>query len=319
MSDCRAASKSFSIVPRDIGPRKDAPEVRDVAVLVVRIVLVFQPLLQLPVAADVVRGDLLAGLVELGGEVGVPAQRAGGRGRVGEQAADDLVVHRRAHHQPALLRRVRRPADQVAGERVFDEIIEEELRRPFHGRIGFFGQELLIAREQVLFPKMLAEPGPAGDPDAVVGGVDGGRARQRSKLWCVTQPRAPYCSLATDRAGMRQVGNRVVQRRLAFGQVRRQRGPVVHLRIDVAGVLAVPGRVERIVPDALQIGRLPALAAGGNQQIAAVLEEQRGQVGVVAVAEVAEADVGGFVGGGRVAEVERDAVEEALVVVQKRM
>ena len=44
------------------------------AVLVVRIVLVLQPFLQLPVAADVVRGDLLAGLVKLGGEIGVAVQ-----------------------------------------------------------------------------------------------------------------------------------------------------------------------------------------------------------------------------------------------------
>ena len=32
--------------------------------------------------------------------------------------------------------------------------------------------------------------------------------------------------------------------------------PVVHLRIDVDGVLTVPGRVHTVVPDALQIGRL---------------------------------------------------------------
>ena len=37
-------------------------------------------------------------------------------------------------------------------KRVFDEVIEKELRRPFHGRIGLFGEEFLIAREQVLFP-----------------------------------------------------------------------------------------------------------------------------------------------------------------------
>ncbi len=223
---------------------------------------------------------------------------AGGGGRVGEQAADDLVVHRRAHHQPALLRRVRRPADQIAGERVFYQVIEEELRRPFHGRIGFFGQELLIAREQVLFPKVLAEPGPAGDPDAVVGGVDGGRAAPEVEVVVRDPTEGAVLLLGHRRAGMRQVGNRVVQRRLTFGQVRRQRRPVVHFRIDVAGVLAVPGRVERIVPDALQIGRLPALATGRNEQIAAVLEEERGQIGIVAVAEVAEADVGRFVGGG---------------------
>ena len=42
--------------------------------LVVNVVLVFEPFLQLPMAADVVRGDLLAGFVELGGEIGVDVQ-----------------------------------------------------------------------------------------------------------------------------------------------------------------------------------------------------------------------------------------------------
>ena len=34
-------------------------------------------------------------------------------------------------------------------------------------------QELLVAGEEVLFPEMEAEPWRAGDPDAVVGAVDG--------------------------------------------------------------------------------------------------------------------------------------------------
>ena len=34
----------------------------------------------------------------------------------------------------------------------------------------------------------------------------------------------------------------------AFGE------PVVHLGIDVDRVLAAPGRIDRLVPDALQIG-----------------------------------------------------------------
>ena len=50
------------------------------------------------------------------------------------------------------------------------------------------------------------------------------------------------------------------------------------------GVLAVPGRIERLVPDALQIGRLAAGPAGADQQVAAVLEHQRGQVRIVAAA-----------------------------------
>ena len=56
--------------------------------------------------------------------------------------------------------------------------------------------------------------------------------------------------------------------------------PVVHLGVDVDGVLAVPGRLELVVPDALQVGRLAAGAARRDQQVAAVLEEQGGERGI---------------------------------------
>ena len=116
-------------------------------------------------------------------------------------------------------------------------------------------------------------------------------------------------------AGNGQLVDGVVQRLLALGQIGGQGGPIVHLRVDVAGVLAVPGRSERLVPDALQIGGLPALAAGCDEQVAAVLEDERGQVRIVAVMEIAEAEVGGLgCCGVEIADVERYAVEESLVV-----
>ena len=189
------------------------------AVRVLGVVLVFQPLLQLAVAADLVRGDLLPHLVELGGEFGVAAQFPGRGGRVAQEAADDRVVHRGAHHQAALLRRVRRPADQVAGERVFHEVIEEELRGRLHGRIGPLGQKLLIAGEQVLLPEMLAEPGPADDPDAVVRGVDRRRAPPEIEVMVHDPAAGPVVVLGHRLAGDGQFVDGVVQRLLALGQV----------------------------------------------------------------------------------------------------
>ena len=55
-------------------PGIQAPQVRDVPVLVLRVVLVLEPLLELAVPADLVRGDPGAEVLELRGEARDPAQ-----------------------------------------------------------------------------------------------------------------------------------------------------------------------------------------------------------------------------------------------------
>ena len=61
----------------------------------------------------------------------------------------------------------------------------------------------------------------------------------------------------------------VEQGQMLLGKVQRFRRPVVHLRIDVDGVLTVPGRGKGRVPEALQIGRQGAGTGGGQEKIAA--------------------------------------------------
>ena len=81
---------------RDLVAGMQAPEVRDVAVLVVGIVLVDQPLLELPVPSDLVGCDARAHLFQLPAQVRIDVQDGAGLDGVGEQVADDLVIHRRA-------------------------------------------------------------------------------------------------------------------------------------------------------------------------------------------------------------------------------
>jgi len=42
-----------------------------------------------------------------------------------------------------------------------------------------------------------------------------------------------------------------------FGQAAHFGRPVIHLQVDVGVEVGVPGRLEVLVPDALQVGRLP--------------------------------------------------------------
>nr|GFD48564.1 hypothetical protein [Tanacetum cinerariifolium] len=76
-------------------------------------------------------------------------------------------------------------------------------------------------------------------------------------------------------------------------------GPVVHFGVDVHRVLAVPGALELVVPDALQVGRLPARLRRADEQIAPVLEIQSCQRGVVALRKTGNAFGGRELRGGR--------------------
>ena len=88
-------------------------------------------------------------------------------------------------------------------------------------------------------------------------------------------------------AGDGHVVDQVEQRLVALGEVGHLHRPVVHLGVDVDGLLAVPGRLELIVPDPLQVGRLAARPAAGDQQVAAELEVEGRQLRVVLLGHAA--------------------------------
>ena len=50
--------------------------------------------------------------------------------------------------------------------------------------------------------------------------------------------------------------------------------PVVHLCIDIDGILTVPCREKFTIPKSLQCGRQPSLPAGSNRKIASIIIEQ---------------------------------------------
>ena len=119
--------------------------------------------------------------------------------------------------------------------------------------------------------------------------------------------------LRHDGSRLGQILQRVEQRLVTFRQVGHLGGPVVHLGVDVDRVFAFPRRLLRFVPQALQIGRLPARSAGGNHQIAAELEEQRRQLGVFRTERFQTLVRGHFHPVGD-SQVERHSAEQCLVI-----
>src|SRR5207253_5513539 len=60
------------------------------------------------------------------------------------------------------------------------------------------------------------------------------------------------------RAVLNQLRNHSQQRFVTLREVRDFSRPVVHLCVDVNGVLTFPGRRHQVVPDSLQVGGLRA-------------------------------------------------------------
>ncbi len=91
-----------------------------------------------------------------------------------------------------------------------------------------------------------------------------------------------------------------------FGQ------PVVHLGVDVDGVVAAPGGAHMWVPDALEVGRGAARAGAADEEVAAVLEKEGVKPRVVGpLADGAEPREGGLLLEGRVVpEVELHPVKQ---------
>ena len=116
------------------------------------------------------------------------------------------------------------------------------------------------------------------------------------------------------RAGDRQLLGHPEQRLVALGEVGGIGQPVVHLEVDVGRVLAAPGRIDLLVPDALQVGGLTAGPRRGDHQVAAVLDVERGERGIGVRRVGRDALIGRQVGDRRRAEIDREAAEQPLVV-----
>jgi len=137
-------------------------------------------------------------------------------------------------------------------------------------------------------------------------------------LWWQHQPGGVVVGARGVPPRLGEVGDQVEERLVALGEAGGLGRPVVHLDVDVGRPVGVPGRGDLGVPDALEVRRLGAGPRGGDQQVAAVGEEQGGE------ARVGAAGFGGgeaFTGRAvrrvrRAVEAERGGAEEPAVVGQ---
>ena len=127
----------------------------------------------------------------------------------------------------------------------------------FHHGINRF-EKFHIAAVEVFLPQMLSKPGAAHRPHTPGCSVHDTRNTPDISI-VMHHPTAGtvhiFCCFLT---GHGQFFHHFHQRFVHFFKVAFLSRPVVHFRVDVDGVLAVPGRVSTAVPDSLKVCGLSA-------------------------------------------------------------
>lgn len=141
-----------------------------------------------------------------------------------------------------------------------------------------FTQEIPVLRKPVMLHEVAGQPDAADRPVAPAGPAGRG-GRETPEVGVVVEaPAAAAVEIAGDPATLfRRFTDQPEQWLGTRAEVGGFRMPIVHLKIDVGGVIAAPRRHQQMVPDSLQVGRFGAVPRTCDQQIAAVVVEQGGQ------------------------------------------
>ena len=209
----------------------------------------------------------------------------------------------------AVLRGVGRTGHEPAVCRLIGhELIVEDGGIP-HDGIGM-GEEFPVSGVEVMLPQVPAHPSASAHPETRGSVCRSGNAPD---VGVVVEYPSVHAVHYPGRllAALVQFVYHLEQRLSEVGQVAGLGEPVVHLEIDVGRVLGVPDRCERIVPDALQVGRFAAGLGAADEKVAPVIEIGRDEVLVPGVREVGDAHIG-VASVGRAPKVEGDAVHVVL-------
>ena len=257
------------------------------AVLVLRIVHVLQPLLQLAVPSDLHGRQPVEHLRQRIAESGIIAHNLRSLQSIVQGIKHYLVVHRTTCRYRTVLGRHRRSHHPPFVRRMLGQEIQKETGRAFQYRIISF-QELFVGSEQVVLPQMLGQPCPSTRPHA--GRCKIHHAADAPQVGIVmghpSSAIVHVTSCLRPRHG--QVFQHGEQGLVHLTQVGHLGQPIVHLSVDIDGVFAVPRSIRTAVPNALQISRLPAGLGRGNQQITAILEQKRSQRRISTLTEIAD-------------------------------
>ena len=161
-------------------------------------------------------------------------------------------------------------------------VVDQEVGSTFHHR-EIISEELLVARIQVMLPEVCRQPCSTCGEHAPRGAVDGTCDTPEVCVMMGHPSLTAIHLLSCDGTSLTEVLDHREEGLLRLRKITHERRPVVHLGIDVDGVFRVPGRVDLIVPDTLQIGGLSTWLRGGDQQVTTILHHERYHVEVASV------------------------------------
>ena len=274
---------------RDLLAGIEAPQVRHVAVMRLHFFVVVHPLLQLPARADAMRQQARARGGETFAQLLVLTEHRRCLDDRAEEIAHDLLVDGRPHADmrcatglgaERVLGRVRHAGHEASAIRRFDQRREVEPRRVAQRRIHAL-QEREVLRVGVVVVQMPAQPTAArvGRAPARV------LARRREAPHVGDHVRDPAISVVVGlcRAApwLDQRLDERDERLVALDEVGRERGPVVHLHVDVEVVVAVPRRLQLGRPQSLQVRGQGPRPRRRREQVTAVGEVECEEIRVL--------------------------------------
>ena len=315
----RGLSQVGSSNGADLTTGMQSEEMVNMTMLVFRVIYIGAPLLQLSVATNLIGNQAVNHVLPFPSFVGIYLQDVGGLNCFREQFAHYSVNVGYTFVNASMFGRGAR-CSSIGTIGLFPEEVGSEAGGSPDDGIAFATQPFAVAGVVVIIPQMSGQPWTGGRTQIVRHGSVAQRSRKAE--WVGRDGSRPSTSSPIT-AGRLFAGFHlrldVVNHGLhTFQQVVAEGGPVVHLDIDVVVVIAMPRAVNVVEPNSLQVGGQRAGSGTCNEQVAAKLEIERLEIGIVTVAAI----VGESLRGGfrevytPIAETEVYMVEERLVVGQ---
>ena len=239
--------------------------VREVAVFTLRFGVIFAPLLQLAFFSYFIWRQLGKYAFEFLGIFLVLAENLACSYHIAKQVADYGIIHGATFshsiattvEQEGIFGRGRGRSDEISV--ALYQPIAEEVGSEFHHRIGSLGEIFLIAGEGISFPQILAQPAtcsiPVSPKRIAVTAVAHGISQAPNVTVLVSYPSTSAIILiGSALAHLREVLYPVEHWLVHLAQVGALGEPIVHLCIDICGVVRAPGCTIFFVPNALQVG-----------------------------------------------------------------
>ena len=272
-------------------------EMRDMAMLILRIIRIHKPLLQLSVLSYLHRRNLRNQLLHRLALSLINPQYFRSLHGTGQGIEGYLVIHRATCRygssltHRSLFRTHRRHGYLPFCARQLLHIVEIELSGTFYYRIPLL-EESLIARIEIMLPEMGGEPGSTIREHAPLRTVH--RTCYAPDIGVMMCHPATATIHFPSRLCSRyaQILNQRIQRFRGVTEIRYLGRPVVHLRIDVDGIFAVPRRIFAVVPNTLQVCSLSTRLGRGDEQIATIVIHQCHHRHILAARKFLQALVG---------------------------